>query len=298
LFDGRNDSEDQVDEAIAVRLVQGYAITGNLFHTIGFIGAQTGPSIGAITGNSAVDSSCLGVGVNGGSKSAPQHTVVTNNSFMRNFCGGIIVLGDSVMLEGYDIGAQAGLFTLDALPNETLTSVATEIIGNRLSNNDVPGGDGFGVRIGIYSGSFGMNPAQTFTQVNVLMKSNEVRDNLVGILVNSAFLSRDFAQTFSARVNATFIDNDVCGNETAPAIFDFTGVGADPASVKYLQNSTYWLTYSGHDLDGFGYNNPASDPYLLPAVTPLNNTLRVNGVSLHGTSAPTPRPCANDSARH
>jgi hypothetical protein len=292
VFEGTNDLGD-VDGAVAVRLVRNYTVTGNILRHLGFIAIEESFAVGTIAGNSIVDGDCLAMGVHGGSKSAPQHATVIDNSARRNGCGGIVISGDGAPVAEYEMGAEAGLFTLDALPNELLTSNTSELNGNRFSDNNFDPTFSFGMRMAMFTEP---EPNQTSTVVSVIALDNQVRNNTIGIVADAAFPFRSPDQPYLAKFAGTFDNNDVCNNALAPAIFSLTRFGvltgeSDRGDFKYLQNSVYSIDYSGHDLDGFWYDNPASDPYLLPAVNSLNNVLRVNGTSLRGISTPLAAAC-------
>ena len=98
---------------------------------------------------------------------------------------------------------------------------------------------------------------------------------------NSAVDPRLYTGTF----DLTFADNDMIGNTCTPAFISFTPFTASntPAqlnpvgrllSYKYLESSTYDITYSNGELDGYWVDHPETDPF---DARTLKNVLRING---------------------
>lgn len=251
---------------ISVERVQDFTIRNNYVTGWAEVGIRTRASSGKIQGNyiSKVGS---GTVILAGSASSPANVKFSGNRSVNNFFGGLLLNGGGINDASFD----------------RLTAV---VDGNDLSDNNINpvAGQGFGIRVAVVRHD-PPNPG-TFGNVTATVSNNRISNNNLGFSIEAGFPYRTFGGFPDPRLhNGTlylFLEgNVVSGNLLTPALISFTRNTATfaPSQLttqwKYLEHSTYYITDSDGDLNGYWFDHPASDP--VDGRT-LQNTLIINGV--------------------
>lgn len=262
--------------AISVESVQDFTIRNNFMTGGGDAGIRTRASSGKIQGNYITE---VGAGtiILAGSGSSPASVIFSGNRSVNNFFGGLVLNGSAITDASFD----------------RLSAVAED---NDLSDSNANpvAGQGFGIRVIAVR----HDPPNQGTSGNVTatISRNRITNNKFGFMIDAGFPYRTFGGSPDARLhngtlNLSLAGNEVIGNLMSPALISFTRNTATltPSQLsqwKYLERSTFDITDSDGNLNGYWFDHPVSDP--LDGRT-LQNTLSINDVEIpNGRSVPFP----------
>lgn len=262
---------------IGVDRAQGFAIHNNVLTGTRF-GVFARASTGSLQHN-LITGGSAGAILKAGNKASPASYIFSQNRSAGNFSVGVLVTGS------------ASLAVLDPalLPIASGTifdESAATVSGNDLSNNNLAPSFSAGLRC--FQDAPRLPAGQSTSHVTVSVTGNRIANNSVGIHVDAGFPRRAYPQVLTGTFQGAFQNNQVVGNALAPALITFTRNEAalDQSLLtewKYLQQSTFQLTVSDGELNGFLFDNPVTDPF---SGTVLNNNLEVNNLSLTGRNIP------------
>lgn len=262
--------------AISVESVQDFTIRSNYVTGGGDAGIRTRASSGKIQGNYITE---VGGGtiILAGSESSPASVIFSGNRSVNNFFGGVVLNGSAITDASFD----------------RLSAVVAD---NDLSDSNANpvAGQGFGIRVIVVR----HDPPNQGTSGNVTatISRNRITNNKFGFLIDAGFPYRTFGgspdiRLHNGKVNLALEDNEVVGNLQATALISFTRNSATliPSQLsqwKYLERSTFDITDSDGNLNGYWFDHPVSDP--IDGRT-LQNTLSINGVEIpNGRHVPFP----------
>jgi hypothetical protein len=236
-----------------------------------------------------------GFSAGGGSQLDPAHvTMVANRSTQNNT--GVIVTGTAgVKWQNDDLNLTEiqTIFDPSLHPEQVPNRLVIKVIGNDFSNNTM-----FGFRFDEYvTGSlfYDTTDNQPMTaDVTAVVLGNTCRNNLeYGFLVEGAYAPRSNPRKFTGVFKGSFMNNDLSGHARAGLFVGFIQNGQvtrNPGAIKnnqYLKDSVFRLRVAVEDSSyGIDYDNPVLDRF--DEITPLNNTLLINGESITGTSVTCP----------
>lgn len=262
---------------IGVDRAQGLAIHDNVL-TGALFGVFARASRGSLQHN-LITGGSAGAVLRAGNEASPASYTFSQNRSAGNFSTGVLVSGS------------ASLTVLDPalLPITSGTifdESAATVSGNDLSDNNLIPSFSAGLRC--FQDVPDLPAGQSTSHVTVSVTGNRIANNSVGIHVDAGFPRRAYPQVLTGTFQGAFQNNQVVGNALTPALITFTrNEAALNQSLltewKYLQQSTFQLTVSDGELDGFLFDNPVTDPF---SGTVLNNNLEVNNLSLTGRNIP------------
>lgn len=259
---------------ILVERVQDFVIRDNYLTGGAFQGIQATASSGKIQGNYITQVGC-GACIFAGSTTSPANVTFSGNRSRNNLFGGVLLNGSGISDPAFD-------------------RLSAVVDGNDLSDSNANVGQGFGVRV-IVVRHDPPNPGDS-GNVTATISNNRIHNNRFGFSIDAGFPYRTFGGNPDPRLhkgtlNLSIRDNDVNGNLKAPALISFTRNTATltPSQLsqwKYLEHSTFEITDSDGDLNGYWFDHPVSDPI---DGRLLQNILRINGVEIpNGRFVPFP----------
>jgi len=275
VLDGGTNGFKPNGAGIGLDRATGASIAGNVItrtHFALFARASTA----AIRGNFIHDCYAGGV-LNGGPAASPASYVFQDNRSVGNDELGVSAWATAVV-HPWDpaltpVPADAALYG----------AIHAAVIHNDLSDNNRYY-DSAGIRCAMFTPF--LPAGQSTAHLTVEIEDNRIAGNSVGILVDSGFPGRSYAQPLTATFHGSLAGNQVTASDIAPALFTFTRAGtalkpkaSELNAYKYLEDSVYELTVADDELASFLYDNPSSDPVSGIA---LHNVLHVNGVPLSG----------------
>ena len=258
---------------ITVDRVSRFSIQRNVLTGSAFIAVDGRASSGVIEENLIMGVGC-GSCISAGNQDAPANYSFLRNRSVENVFGGVLVAGSS-----YDGVHNPAL--LPVAPGTTFDSVAAVISGNDLSDNNHDPNLSFGIRL--FAIDSGIPAAQSAGNLTVSVTNNTITNNSFGVVIDAGFPFRADQRLWTASFRTTFSGNTISGSNRAQALITFTRNSAAifPAELKtgfkYLQDSTFTISDPGGDLNGYWFDHPSMDPI---DGRFLNNTLRVNGVTI------------------
>jgi hypothetical protein len=275
ILDGGNGGKSIDGIDLILDRAQGFAIQATVITGAADVGIRGRASSGTVEA-SLMTGVGLGAGLGGGNSSWPAHVVVRNNRAVANVEGGALLAGSGVPI--------LAPMLLPVAPGTMFDSLTGEVTGNDLSNNAQDPNLSFGLRL--FQLVPQMPAGQSSGSLTVAVSGNRIVNNSFGITIDAGFPYRDDPRLWSGTFHGSFSGNMVAGNRLASAFITFARfpavIGGDSSSLKtfkYLQDSTFALSYTGGELDGFWFDNPSTDPV---DGRSLDNTLIVNGVPLSG----------------
>jgi hypothetical protein len=262
---------------ISVRLVQDFVIRNNYLTGGAFEGIETTASSGKIQGNYITQVGC-GACIFAGSTTSPANVIFSGNRSNNNFFGGVLLNGAGISDPAFD-------------------RLSAVVAGNDLSDSKANPvvSQGFGVRVIVVR----HDPPDQGTSGNVTatISNNRIRNNRFGFSVDAGFPYRTFGGNSDLRLhkgtlNLLLDHNEVADNLMSPALISFTRNSATlaPSQLttqwKYLEHSTFDITDSDGELNGYWLDHPVFDPI---DGRWLQNILRINGVEIsNGRYVPFP----------
>jgi hypothetical protein len=128
----------------------------------------------------------------------------------------------------------------------------------------------------------GIPTPQSAGNITATVTNNTITNNPFGVSIDAGFPLRADARLWTASVQATFFGNIIAGSKQSPALITFTRSTAamfpnQLKSLNYLQNSSFTISDSGNDLNGYWFDHPAADPI---DGRLLQNVLKVNGLTI------------------
>jgi hypothetical protein len=293
VFDGKAIDVTFAGTAMFVDRVTRFSIRQNVIRH-GAPGVLTRLSSGTMKSNFAY-SNVDGLSAGGGSQLDPAHVAMVANRSTHNNTG-VIVLGPAgVKWQNADLNLKEiqTLFDPSLHPEQVPDTLVITVIGNDFSNNTL-----FGFRFEEYvtgSGFYDTTDDQPMTAtITARVHGNTCRNNLeYGFLVEGAFAPRSNPRKFTGVFNGSFTNNDLSGHARAGLFVGFMlngQVTRNPGLIntnQYLRDSDFRLRVAAEDSSyGIDYDNPILDRF--DGITPLNDTLRINGESITGTSVTCP----------
>src|SRR5262249_14831213 len=132
------------------------------------------------------------------------------------------------------------------------------------------------------------------TNFRAVVRDNLCRNNAeYGFVLDGYAVPRTNPREFTATFNGSFENNDCTGTGRVGLFVGFIQNGQvtrNPGFIKtskYLQDSHFRLRVAAEDsAGGIDYDNPILDRF--DGITPLNNTLVINGESITGTHVTCP----------
>jgi hypothetical protein len=252
-----------------------------------------GMSSGRIHSNFAYNN-LVGLVAGGGSDIYPARVEFIANRSTNNETGGW-AFGTAGYAGARDPNIKELQRTFDSAqhPEEVPDKLVVVLIGNDFSRNTM-----FGFRLDQYvSGNFFYTTTdnQPMTaNITATVRGNSCSNNgEYGFLVEGAYATRTNPRTFTGVFTGSFEGNDLEGNGRAGLFAGFMLNGVvtrNPGLInqyKYVQESRFALEVD-EEANSFGvdYDNPDLDPF--DKITPLNNTLTINGDTVTGTHVTCP----------
>jgi Right handed beta helix region len=278
-LDGGNAPTAARGTVIFVRLVQDFVIRNNYVTGGAFQGIQTTASSGKIQGNYITQVGC-GACIFAGSTTSPANVTFSGNRSNNNFFGGVLLNGAGISDPAFD-------------------RLSAVVDGNDLSDSKANPvvSQGFGVRVIVVR----HDPPDQGTSGNVTatISNNRISNNRFGFSIDAGFPYRTFptgtsnpdARLHNGTLSLSLKDNEVIGNLMSPALISFTRNSATlaPSQLtqwKYLEHSTFDITDSDGELNGYWLDHPVFDSI---DGRLLQNILRINGVEIsNGRYVPFP----------
>lgn len=275
-LDGGNAPTATLGTGIFVKLVQDFVIRNNYVTGGAFQGIQTTASSGKIQGNYISQVGC-GACILAGSTASPANVIFSGNRSNNNFFGGVLLNGAGISDPAFD-------------------RLSAVVDGNDLSDSKANPvmSQGFGVRV-IVVRNDPPNPGDS-GNVTATISNNRIRNNRFGFSIDAGFPYRTFEGNRDSRLhkgtfNLSLHHNEVADNLLAPALISFTRNSATLAPSqfsqwKYLEHSTFDITDSDGELNGYWLDHPVFDPR---DGRLLQNILWINGVEIpNGRYVPFP----------
>jgi hypothetical protein len=258
-------------DGIVVDRVHDFTIRNNFVTGWAFIGISTTASSGKILGNYITEVGC-GTCISAGNTSSPADVIVSGNRSIRNELGGVLLLG----------GGGAG---------EIFDRLSAVVSRNDLSNNNARRDFSFGLRVSVIRRDPPDSLNQTLGYVTATVSGNRITNNSFGVTIDAGFPYRTDPRRYTGTLDVAFENNQVVENRLTPALISFTRNEAtlSPSRLnfwKFLERSTFNITYPDGELDGYWFDHPVSDP--IDGRT-LQNILKINGVEIpNGRYVPFP----------
>jgi len=294
IFDGRAVDVTTGGLAIFVDRANNFSLQDNVMRRLQ-IGAYTRMASGKAEGHFGYDIND-GLAINGGSRIYPARVQVKANRFMGNLQQGVVALGAGAVkarVQAPNVKTIQTLYDPAQHPEQVPNTLTLAVIGNDMSVSP---------RFGMRLESFGSGDSfydttdnQPMTaHITATVRSNSFRNNgEYGVLVEGAFATRANPRMFTGTSRVHFDDNDLAGNGRAGLFIGFMLNGVvtrNPGLInqyKYLHDSRFTLeTDEEAQLFGVDYDNPVLDRF--DGITPLNNTLIIDGTRLTGTHVTCP----------
>ncbi len=276
VFDGKAPPRaGDSNRVVAFDRVDRFTFTGNIVRG-GAFGLFVIASSGDISGNYFAGNGC-GTCISAGD------VRFSGNRSIANTAGGILMNGTGEVVP-HDLGRYNSTFAVLPFGSAIFDTVVVEVSGNDLSSNNATPTFSFGIRCFMFAP---LRPAaQTSASVTVNAHANRIENNAFGVVIDAGFPRRlrpDGTPTvpLQGTFRGNFENNEVSDNLQTPALITFTRSTAalDPSQLnqfKYLHDSTFELTYTDGQLDGYWFDHPFVD--LFDGAL-LNNELTVNGVT-------------------
>ena len=249
-----------------------YTIHQNIFEG-GFLVAIEPRSAGGNISTNYIKDAFVGMFIQG------PGTVDLHDNRVLAYRGGVY-LSTTVQHFPFNLGVQAGKFSIEPFEIPTVAHLDGSITNNDLSGHISDSALSFGLRMTLYG--YGTASYHTEQSLNYIVRDNTIQDNVLGVVVDAGYSERnDLPPT--GNFSGAFSDNDVSGNCRASMLLSFTRWDAALYQNRvsrrpYLQDSTYDLTFSDSDEDAFAdrwIDHPGTDP--VDGRT-LNNLYLENGV--------------------
>jgi hypothetical protein len=162
---------------------------------------------------------------------------------------GGIYFATTVVHFPFSLGVQANKFSIEPVELPTVAHLNGSIGNNVLSGHTRLNDLSFGIRLTLY----GFDTAAQVTEqsLNYSITDNTIQDNVLGIVLDAGFSSRNGLPPHG-NFSVAFSNNDISGNCRTPLLVSFTRWNAALYQNRvddhpYLQDSTYDLTFSDGD---------------------------------------------------
>ena len=298
VFDGLSASVSTSGWAVFVDRVENFLVRHNVTHRVQ-IGIFTRLASGRIEGNFVYNGND-GVALGSGSGIYPAKLDVRANRLVNHLAQGGLALGagGKTFMNDPILMPHQILFDPSKHPEEVPNKLDLTLVGNDISRNG-----GFGFRFESYaSGSRydTTNNQPASAHITATVRDNSFTDNAeYGVTIEGAFSPRGDPRAFTGTFTGVFADNDFTRSGRAGIFAGFMLNGVvtrNPGLIvtnKYLQDSRFAVTLDQKSTAfGVDYDNAILDPF--DRVTPLNNTLLLNGAMVTGrrVTCPPGFPCA------
>jgi len=257
---------------ITLDRVSDFSIRQNVLTGSAALALDARASSGVIEENFITGATC-GSCISAGNQQTPANYLFLRNRSVNNVGAAVLVGGSS-----YDGVEDTRL--LPVAPGTTFDQITAVINGNDLSNNNQDPNFSAGIRF--FAINLGIPTAQNTGNVTATVINNTVMGNSFGVTIDAGFPYRADQRLWNASFSVAFSGNVISGSKRSPALITFTRNEATIfpkmlKAYKYLQDSTFTLSDSGGNLNGYWFDHPATDP---TDGRLLNNTLIVNGVTV------------------
>ncbi len=277
VFEGNRPPPGGIGNTVVFDRVADFDFHGNIVRGGGNVGLFAIASTGQITANYITGNGC-------GACITAATVSFTGNRSVGNGAAGLLVNGAAEELP-HDLGRYGGMFAVRPFRDTIFDTAVVEVSGNDLSNTNRSPLFSTGFRCFTFGPTRPLDQPSANVVVNV--HGNTIKNNSFGVVIDAGFPRRlrpDGTPTvpLQGTFRGNFENNDVSDNIQTPALITFTRntaalVPSELNRFKYLHDSTFELTYTGGQLDGYWFDHPFVDPF---DGTVLNNTLTVNGVTI------------------